>query len=109
MKLCSRLPSLSLLTFLLAARVVVAASVMPERAAIASAHPLASQAGVEILANGGNAFDAAVAVSAALGVVEAVGSGLGGGGLFLLHRESDGLRVMIDGREVAPSAAEHDM
>jgi gamma-glutamyltranspeptidase/glutathione hydrolase len=89
--------------------VVSAAGIMPERAAIASAHPLASQAGIETLERGGNAFDAAVAVSAALSVVEPAGSGLGGGGLFLLHREADGLRVMIDGREVAPSAAEADM
>ena len=101
--------SFVLLALVLAGRVVFAASVSPNRAAVASAHPLASQAGVEILASGGNAFDAAVAVSAALGVVEPVGSGLGGGGLFLLHREADGLNVMIDGREVAPAAAEPDM
>ncbi|MFL2553385.1 MAG: gamma-glutamyltransferase [Candidatus Rariloculaceae bacterium] len=88
---------------------VSAAGIMPERAAVASAHPLASQAGIDTLQRGGNAFDAAVAVSAALSVVEPAGSGLGGGGLFLLHREEDGLRVMIDGREVAPSAAEADM
>jgi gamma-glutamyltranspeptidase / glutathione hydrolase len=81
----------------------------PSRAAVASAHPLASQAGVEILAKGGNAFDAAVAVSAALSVVEPAGSGIGGGGFFLLRRESDGLQTMVDGREVAPSAATADM
>lgn len=92
-----------------AGSVVSAAGIMPERAAIASAHPLASKAGIETLERGGNAFDAAVAVSAALSVVEPAGSGLGGGGLFLLHREADGLKVMIDGREVAPSAAEADM
>ncbi len=109
MKLNPRHISFVLLAFVLAGRVVLAASVSPNRAAVASAHPLASQAGVEILASGGNAFDAAVAVSAALGVVEPVGSGLGGGGLFLLHREADGLNVMIDGREVAPAAAEPDM
>jgi len=78
-------------------------------AAIASAHPLATEAGMEILSQGGNAFDAAVAVSAALAVVEPSGSGLGGGGFWLLHRASDGFEVMIDGRETAPSASHRDM
>lgn len=82
---------------------------LPKGAAIASAHPLATQAGFEILAQGGNAFDAAVAVSAALAVVEPSGSGLGGGGFWLLHRESDGFEVMLDGREKAPLAARRDM
>lgn len=81
----------------------------PGKAAIASAHPLASEAGREILAAGGNAFDAAVAVAAALAVVEPSGSGLGGGGFLLLHRASDGLDVMIDAREKAPGAASRDM
>jgi len=81
----------------------------PGKAAIASAHPLATQAGFEILARGGNAFDAAVAVSAALAVVEPNGSGLGGGGFYLLHRASDGKQVFVDAREVAPGAATRDM
>lgn len=77
--------------------------------AIASAHPAATQAGLNILNQGGNAFDAAVAVSAALAVVEPFGSGMGGGGFWLLHRASDGQQVMVDGREVAPLAASRDM
>jgi gamma-glutamyltranspeptidase/glutathione hydrolase len=81
----------------------------PPKAAIASAHELATQAGLEILKEGGNAFDAAVAVSAALAVVEPSSSGLGGGGFWLLHRASDNFDVMVDGREVAPLAATHDM
>jgi gamma-glutamyltranspeptidase/glutathione hydrolase len=81
----------------------------PPVAAIASAYPLASEAGFEILAAGGNAFDAAVAVSAALCVVEPRGSGLGGGGFYLLHRASDGHEVFVDAREVAPAAATRDM
>jgi gamma-glutamyltranspeptidase / glutathione hydrolase len=75
------------------------------KAAIASAHPLATDAGFEIIRKGGNVFDAAVAVSAALAVVEPSGSGLGGGGYWLLHREKDAFEVCIDGRERAPLAA----
>ena len=81
----------------------------PGKAAIASAYPLASDAGKEILASGGNAFDAAVAVAAALTVVEPSSSGLGGGGFFLIRRASDGLEMMIDLREMAPGAASRDM
>jgi gamma-glutamyltranspeptidase/glutathione hydrolase len=85
------------------------ASQGPPQAAIASAHPLATSAGFEILEAGGNAFDAAVAVSAVLGVVEPYSSGLGGGGFWLIHRAADGREVMIDGRERAPLAATRDM
>ncbi len=81
----------------------------PPAAAVASAHPLATEAGFAILEQGGNAFDAAVAVTAALAVVEPYSSGLGGGGFWLLHRASDGYEVMIDGRERAPLAAHRDM
>jgi gamma-glutamyltranspeptidase/glutathione hydrolase len=81
----------------------------PGHAAIASAHPLATAAGLEVLRAGGNAFDAAVAVSAALAVVEPTGSGLSGGGIYLLHRQSDGVEVAIDAREFAPAAATRDM
>ena len=81
----------------------------PPAAAIASAHPEATRAGHATLAAGGNAFDAAVAVSAALAVVEPYGSGLGGGGFWLLHRAADGHEVMVDGRERAPLAAHRDM
>jgi gamma-glutamyltranspeptidase/glutathione hydrolase len=81
----------------------------PGKAAIASAYPLASAAGKEILAKGGNAFDAAVAVAAALAVVEPSSSGLGGGGFFLLRRAKDGFETMIDLREMAPGAASRDM
>ena len=81
----------------------------PGRAAIASADPLATAAGLEVLRAGGNAFDAAVAVSAALAVVEPTGSGLTGGGIYLLHRQKDGFEIAIDAREFAPAAATRDM
>jgi gamma-glutamyltranspeptidase/glutathione hydrolase len=79
------------------------------KVAIASAHPMATAAGFEIMAKGGNVFDAAVAISATLAVVEPSGSGLGGGGYWLLHREQDGFETMIDGREKAPLAAHQAM
>ncbi len=77
----------------------------PDGAAIASGHHLATEAGMEILAKGGNAFDAAVAVSSTLAVVEPISSGLGGGGFFLLHDAATGKDVMLDARETAPQAA----
>ena len=82
---------------------------LPPKAAIASAHPLATRAGLEIIEQGGNAFDAAVTVSAVLAVVEPSGSGLGGGGFWLLHRARDGRQVMVDGREKAPLETRRDM
>jgi gamma-glutamyltranspeptidase / glutathione hydrolase len=81
----------------------------PSRAAIASAHPMATEAGMAILRSGGNAFDAAVTVSAVLGVVEPYSSGFGGGGFWLLHRAEDGRQVMVDGRERAPLSADRDL
>lgn len=81
----------------------------PGKHAIASADPLATAAGMEVLDAGGNAFDAAVAVAATLGVVEPSSSGFGGGGFFLLYlADSDEYRF-IDAREKAPGAASRDM
>jgi gamma-glutamyltranspeptidase / glutathione hydrolase len=94
---------------LLARPLAAEASAVPHKGAVASAHPLASAAGQQMLARGGNAFDAAVAVAAALAVVEPTSSGIGGGGFFLLHRSSDGLDTMVDAREKAPGAASRDM
>ena len=79
--------------------------VAPKGTVIASAHALATEAGFEVVAKGGNAFDAAVAVSAALSVVEPVSSGLGGGGFFLLHDAKTGKDIFIDARETSPASA----
>jgi gamma-glutamyltranspeptidase/glutathione hydrolase len=81
----------------------------PGKAAIASAHYLATEAGHEILEKGGNAFDAAIAVSSTLAVVEPTSSGVGGGAFWLIHRAEDGFQTMIDAREQAPAAAHKDM
>lgn len=76
---------------------------------VATPHRLATDAAETILNSGGNAFDAAVAVAAVLAVVEPYGSGLGGGGFWLLHEAETGRQVMLDGRERAPLAATADM
>ncbi|WP_439887144.1 gamma-glutamyltransferase [Pseudomonas sp. MBLB4123] len=88
----------------------VQAAEQPGRAAIASAHPAATVAGQETLSQGGNAFDAAVAIAAALAVVEPYGSGLGGGGFFLLREAGEQPNYrFLDARERAPLAAHTDL
>ncbi len=104
-----RLAWLLLLVLGLSFPAASAAASGPGAAAVATAHPLATAAARRILRAGGNAFDAAVAIAAALAVVEPASSGLGGGGFWLLHRARDGVEVMIDARERAPLAASADM
>lgn len=79
-----------------------------ERGAVATVNALATQAGMEVLAHGGNAVDAAVAAAFALGVVDGHNSGIGGGA-FVLIRTANGQLIALDGRETAPAKATRDM
>ncbi|HBF03346.1 MAG TPA: gamma-glutamyltransferase [Verrucomicrobiales bacterium] len=76
--------------------------------AVSTVHPLATQAAMEVMKEGGNAVDAAVAAGLTLGVVDGFNSGIGGG-CFLLIRTPRGEIVGIDGREAAPATAHQDM
>ncbi|QYM78018.1 gamma-glutamyltransferase [Horticoccus luteus] len=75
---------------------------------VVSVHALATQAGVEILQQGGNAVDASIATGLALVTVYPWAGNLGGGGFMLIHLAT-GRDVAIDFRETAPAAASHDM
>jgi gamma-glutamyltranspeptidase/glutathione hydrolase len=92
-------------------RSVVAASRAPalsRNGMVATSQVDATLAGVEMLAAGGNAIDAAVASAFAVGVTQPFSTGIGGGA-FILLRLADGKVVAIDGRETAPGAADRDM
>ena len=82
--------------------------VVSSNGAVASAHPLASKVGVEIMKLGGNAFDAAIATQLALAVVYPNAGNIGGGG-FMVARTASGQTLALDYRESAPSAAHRDM
>lgn len=78
------------------------------KGAVVSAHPLASMVGLDILKQGGNAFDAAIATQLALAVVYPGAGNIGGGGFLLAHLKS-GENISLDYREKAPSKASRDM
>ncbi|PTL83556.1 gamma-glutamyltransferase [Vitiosangium sp. GDMCC 1.1324] len=77
--------------------------------AVATAHPMASEAALRMLQKGGNATDAAVAAAFTLAVVGPYHSGIGGGGFALVHDTKTGGTQVLDFREVAPKGATRDM
>ena len=93
---------------LLTAGLLPGADLSFSKAAIATVHPLATQAGIQALEKGGNAIDAAIAAGLTLGVVDGHNSGIGGGCFFVIHA-ADGTLTCIDGRETAGAAASRDM
>ncbi|MEH6581414.1 MAG: gamma-glutamyltransferase [Halioglobus sp.] len=93
---------------LLADAAPYAASSANGSGAVATVHPLATEAGLNALARGGNAIDAAVAAAFTLGVVDSHNSGIGGGNFGVIHW-ADGSVEAFDGREMAPAAAHRDM
>src|SRR6266545_2554891 len=83
-------------------------AVSGSRTMVVSGHPLASEVGVEILKQGGNAIDAAVAVGFALADVLPEAGNIGGGG-FIVYRDTSGRVRALDYRETAPTGASRDM
>ncbi len=106
-RLYLRLFTLLALPFVLLMASALAQAVAPASGMVVSGHKDATQAGIDILTAGGNAFDAAAATTLALGVVEPGSSGLGGGGFFLLYIAKEKRYVMIDARETSPQLAGH--
>src|SRR5215831_11837551 len=100
-----------ILAFLLMAAAIPVWAAQPVRARhgmVVTRERHATQAGLQVLKNGGNAIDAAVAVGLALAVTHPSAGNIGGGG-FMLLRLADGRTTFIDFREHAPQGASHDM
>ena len=85
--------------------VTIATTPAPNTGMVAAANPLATEAGLKVLREGGSAVDAAIAVQATLGLVEPQSSGLGGGAFMLLYDPKSAKVWAYDGREEAPSGA----
>ncbi len=83
-------------------------SVVADSGMVVTPHPLSSEVGMEILRQGGNAVDAAIAIQFAMAVVYPRAGNIGGGG-FMVYRSADGKIDALDYREKAPAAATRDM
>lgn len=88
---------------------IPAAAASGHQGAVATVDARASQIGIDILKQGGNAIDAAVATAAALGVVEPFSAGIGGGGFMLVYLRDADRVIALDGREQAPAAVTPDL
>lgn len=88
-----------------ATRVATAQRVESKNFMVAAANPLAAEAGRDVIAKGGNAIDAMVAVQTVLGLVEPQSSGLGGGAFLVYYDAKSGKLTTFDGRETAPMEA----
>lgn len=86
-----------------------AATSTPAKGMVAAANPLAVEAGLRVLRDGGSAVDAAVAIQAVLSLVEPQSSGLGGGAFLMVYDAKTAKVTAYDGRETAPSGATPDM
>ncbi|MXP44556.1 gamma-glutamyltransferase [Altererythrobacter sediminis] len=91
------------------APVAEAAASLRGQAFVAAAHPLAAEAGLNVLREGGTAVDAAIAIQAMLTLVEPQSSGLGGGAFMVHYAAATGAVTVYDGRETAPAGATPDM
>ncbi len=101
-----------IISIILYTQIASAAFVQPLRSKesmVVSAHPLASDAGLEMLRKGGNAVDAAVATTFAISVVEPFSAGIGGGGFLLMYNSQKGKIEALDFRERAPLKATKNM
>ena len=106
---------ISILLFVSLSLVVLSASAdkkLPARGQkgmVSTSHPLASETGIKILKQGGNAIDAAVAIAFVLGVVEQYSSGIGGGSLVMIRLADSSEVLAVDARETAPLKSTRDM
>ena len=107
--LISILLFVSLLLVVLSAEAEKKLPARGQKGMVSTSHPLASETGIKILKQGGNAIDAAVAIAFVLGVVEQYSSGIGGGSLIMIRLADSSEALAVDARETAPLKSTRDM